>query len=99
MARRVAALRGGSLAEVGASLAPLGPVYQAGTLSGNPLATAAGLAALDLLDDDLYAELGRRAARLGDGLRAALEQADVPIIVPLVGPRRGQHVSPPPPGD
>ena len=36
-------------------LAPLGPVYQAGTLSGNPLATAAGLAVLDLLDDDAYA--------------------------------------------
>ena len=57
-----------------ASLAPLGPVYQAGTLSGNPLATAAGLAALDLLDDDLYAELARRAARLADGFRAALER-------------------------
>ena len=63
----------GGRAEIMASLAPLGPVYQAGTLSGNPLATAAGLAALDLLDEDLYSELARRATRLADGLR---ERAD-----------------------
>jgi glutamate-1-semialdehyde 2,1-aminomutase len=83
----------GGRAELMASLAPLGPVYQAGTLSGNPLATAAGLAALDLLDDHLYAELARRAARLADGFRAALEQADVPITVPVVGPLLGLHFS------
>lgn len=51
-------------------LAPDGPVYQAGTLSGNPLATAAGLAVLDALDPSVYAELGRRAERLASGLRA-----------------------------
>jgi glutamate-1-semialdehyde 2,1-aminomutase len=64
----------GGRAELMASLAPLGPVYQAGTLSGNPLATAAGLAALDLLDDDLYAEpaAGRRVGRrVPLGARAA----------------------------
>jgi glutamate-1-semialdehyde 2,1-aminomutase len=83
----------GGRAELMASLAPLGPVYQAGTLSGNPLATAAGLAALDLLDDDLYAELGRRAARLAAGFRAALDDADVPITVPVVGPLLGRHFS------
>jgi len=50
-------------------LAPSGPVYQAGTLSGNPLATAAGLAVLPRLrDPQVYAELERRAARLADGL-------------------------------
>jgi glutamate-1-semialdehyde 2,1-aminomutase len=50
-------------------LAPLGPVYQAGTLSGNPLATAAGLAVLPRLrDPQVYVELERRAARLADGL-------------------------------
>jgi glutamate-1-semialdehyde 2,1-aminomutase len=62
----------GGRAELMASLAPLGPVYQAGTLSGNPLATAAGLAALDLLDDDLYASwrAGRRGWPTGSGLRS-----------------------------
>jgi glutamate-1-semialdehyde 2,1-aminomutase len=49
-------------------LAPVGPVYQAGTLSGNPIATAAGLAVLDLLDDESYGALTATAARLGDGL-------------------------------
>ena len=52
----------GGRARVMACVAPLGPVYQAGTLSGNPLAMAAGLAALELLDDDAYATLaGHRA--------------------------------------
>jgi glutamate-1-semialdehyde 2,1-aminomutase len=51
-------------------LAPSGPVYQAGTLSGNPLATAAGLSVLRRLrEDDVYEELERRAARLEEGLR------------------------------
>jgi len=50
-------------------LAPVGPVYQAGTLSGNPLATAAGRAVLRRLrDPDVYAELERRALRLAEGL-------------------------------
>ena len=53
-------------------LAPAGPVYQAGTLSGNPLATAAGLCVLRRLRDErVYDELERRAGRLEDGLRAA----------------------------
>jgi glutamate-1-semialdehyde 2,1-aminomutase len=52
-------------------LAPSGPVYQAGTLSGNPLATAAGLAVLSRLRDPaVYAELERRGARLEAGLSA-----------------------------
>jgi glutamate-1-semialdehyde 2,1-aminomutase len=67
-----------------AVVAPLGPVYQAGTLSGNPLATAAGLAVLELLDDDAYRELGRRAERLAGHLRAALAEAAVPAVVPQV---------------
>src|SRR5207253_9807329 len=51
-------------------LAPAGPVYQAGTLSGNPLATAAGLAVLRRLRDPaVYEELERRGARLEEGLR------------------------------
>ena len=52
-------------------LAPIGPVYQAGTLSGNPVATAAGLAALSLLDDGSYRELAAYAGRLGAGLAGA----------------------------
>jgi glutamate-1-semialdehyde 2,1-aminomutase len=57
-------------------------VYQAGTLSGNPLATAAGLAALRELDDDAYDRLERTAARLQDGLRAALTGAGIEAHVP-----------------
>jgi glutamate-1-semialdehyde 2,1-aminomutase len=79
----------GGRAEVMDVVAPLGPVYQAGTLSGNPLATAAGLAALDLLDDAAYATLADRAARLGDILRAGLAAAgvtaQVPVVASLVG--------------
>jgi glutamate-1-semialdehyde 2,1-aminomutase len=70
-------------------LAPLGPVYQAGTLSGNPLATAAGLAVLDLLDDAAYATLTARAERLAnriaDALSAAGVVAQVPHFASLVG--------------
>jgi glutamate-1-semialdehyde 2,1-aminomutase len=59
----------GGRAEIMERLAPSGDVYQAGTLSGNPLATAAGVAALRRLrDGSVYDELERRAARLGDGL-------------------------------
>jgi glutamate-1-semialdehyde 2,1-aminomutase len=83
----------GGRADVMASLAPLGPVYQAGTLSGNPLATAAGLAALDLLDAPVYEELARRASRLAAGLAEALATAGVPAIVPVVGPLVGLHLS------
>ncbi|HET9600362.1 MAG TPA: glutamate-1-semialdehyde 2,1-aminomutase [Acidimicrobiales bacterium] len=83
----------GGRAEVMASLAPLGPVYQAGTLSGNPLATAAGLAVLDTLDDGVYRELSHRAARLAVGLGEALAGAGVPASVPVVGPLLGLHFS------
>ncbi len=60
-------------------VAPAGDVYQAGTLSGNPLATAAGLATLKLLDGEAYARLDRLAAALADGLREAA--GDVPVQV------------------
>ncbi len=71
------------LAAVGGSaaimdeLAPLGPVYQAGTLSGNPLATAAGLAVLAELDHAAYDRLARTAERLEDGLRKTFADAGV----------------------
>jgi glutamate-1-semialdehyde 2,1-aminomutase len=62
-------------------VAPAGDVYQAGTLSGNPLATAAGLATLDLLDQPAYDRLDAVAAALADGLRAAAADAGVPVHV------------------
>jgi glutamate-1-semialdehyde 2,1-aminomutase len=73
-------------------MAPLGPVYQAGTLSGNPLATAAGLAALALLDDAAYARLEATAARLGQGLQAAFDAAGLTIRVPVEGTLVGLFV-------
>lgn len=76
----------GASAEVMAHVAPLGPVYQGGTLSGNPLATAAGLAALRQLTPDRYAELEATATRLADGLAEAIGSAGVAIQVPRVGP-------------
>jgi glutamate-1-semialdehyde 2,1-aminomutase len=74
----------GGRADVMAVVAPLGPVYQAGTLSGNPLATAAGLAALSLLDDAAYDGLRATAARLGDHLAKALADAGIAAQVPVV---------------
>jgi glutamate-1-semialdehyde 2,1-aminomutase len=56
-------------------LAPSGEVYQAGTLSGNPLAVAAGLATLELLDEPAYLRLASLTARLADGLRDAAARA------------------------
>lgn len=61
-------------------LAPLGPVYQAGTLSGNPVAMAAGLATLELLDTpDFYRNLHRNTLTLTDGMREAARTAGVPF--------------------
>jgi glutamate-1-semialdehyde 2,1-aminomutase len=70
-------------------LAPLGPVYQAGTLSGNPLATAAGLAVLQQLDADAYQQLSDSAEQLAMGLRSAFAAAGVEAVVPKVGPLLG----------
>ncbi|HMC40655.1 MAG TPA: glutamate-1-semialdehyde 2,1-aminomutase [Acidimicrobiales bacterium] len=67
-------------------LAPIGPVYQAGTLSGNPLATAAGLSVLSLLDRSSYTELSARVGRLAAGLAGALGPGvQVPVAGPLLG--------------
>ncbi len=75
----------GSSAEVMSNLAPLGSVYQAGTLSGNPLATAAGLAVLSQLDAPAYEQLTATATALADGLRGAFDDAGVPAAVVRVG--------------
>jgi glutamate-1-semialdehyde 2,1-aminomutase len=62
-------------------IAPAGDVYQAGTLSGNPLAVAAGLATLRLLDDAAYAQLDRTTAALAAGLESAARDAGVALQV------------------
>jgi glutamate-1-semialdehyde 2,1-aminomutase len=74
----------GGRADVMDHLAPVGPVYQAGTLSGNPLATAAGLTVLGELDDGSYETLERTAARLADGLRKAFADAGIAAQVTRV---------------
>ena len=68
----------GGRADVLDLLAPLGPVYQAGTLSGNPLATAAGLATLRLADDAVYARVDAAADALAAAVTATLAAAGVP---------------------
>ena len=75
----------GASREIMGHVSPLGGVYQGGTLSGNPLATAAGLATLELLDADAYVELERISTRLAEGMRKAFDDAGVAAIVPQVG--------------
>jgi glutamate-1-semialdehyde 2,1-aminomutase len=76
----------GGRREIMEMLAPLGPAYQAGTLSGNPVATAAGLATLEVLEEtNPYAEIERLAALLSDGLMDAAKTAGVPLHVSRVG--------------
>ncbi len=69
-------------ADIMASLAPDGPVYQAGTLSGNPVAMAAGLKTLELVDDGAFwTELSAKTQKLVDGLKAAADAAGIPVSV------------------
>jgi len=89
----------GGRADVMACLAPEGPVYQAGTLSGNPLATAAGLAVLELLDEAAYTQLSGRAAELAAGLTQVIAEAGLPVSVPVVGPLMGLFFTDTPPVD
>ncbi|MFL9708751.1 MULTISPECIES: glutamate-1-semialdehyde 2,1-aminomutase [Aeromonas] len=67
-------------------IAPTGPVYQAGTLSGNPVAMAAGLTMLDLLlEPGLYEQLSDKTARVAEGLKAAAAKHDIPLAINYVG--------------
>lgn len=75
----------GGRADIMGCIAPLGPVYQAGTLSGNPLATTAGLTTLDRLDGALYERLEKLGAMLESGLGQAIEAAGVEACVQRVG--------------
>ncbi|MGL4249696.1 MAG: glutamate-1-semialdehyde 2,1-aminomutase [Aeromonas sp.] len=67
-------------------IAPTGPVYQAGTLSGNPVAMAAGLTMLDLLQEPgLYEQLSAKTARVAEGLKAAAAKHGIPLAITYVG--------------
>ncbi|MCC0088366.1 glutamate-1-semialdehyde 2,1-aminomutase [Aeromonas veronii] len=67
-------------------IAPTGPVYQAGTLSGNPVAMAAGLTMLDLLlEPGLYEQLSAKTARVAEGLKAAAAKHCIPLAINYVG--------------
>jgi glutamate-1-semialdehyde 2,1-aminomutase len=74
----------GGRAEIMAQLAPSGPVYQAGTLSGNPVAVAAGLAQLRLLDDAAYEGLDRRADLVLHGFAKAFAEHDIAVQIQRV---------------
>ncbi len=80
--------------ELMSELAPLGGVYQAGTLSGNPLATAAGLAVLGELDEEAYEGLSAQVALLAAGLAEAIRGAGLAVQVPVVGSLFSIFVSP-----
>lgn len=75
----------GGRADLMAQLAPAGPVYQAGTLSGNPLATAAGLATFAGLDAQAYATVGAASEHLQGMVGAALTEAGVPHVIQTAG--------------
>ncbi|MGE0323401.1 MAG: glutamate-1-semialdehyde 2,1-aminomutase [Polyangiaceae bacterium] len=75
----------GGRKEIMECVAPLGAVYQAGTLSGNPLAVSAGLATLNALTPDVYKRLEETSARLEDGLKRALSDAKVSGTLQRVG--------------
>ena len=76
----------GGRADVMSSIAPDGPVYQAGTLSGNPLAMAAGLATLQQIEDPAFFDaLGAQTRKLADGLAAESQSANVPLAVEACG--------------
>lgn len=76
----------GGKSEIMDQLAPLGPVYQAGTLSGNPLAMAAGIASLKMLRDDApYKHLENTGQQLAKGLQDIAHDKGVPLQIPQVG--------------
>lgn len=77
----------GANAQIMSHLSPEGPVYQAGTLSGNPVAVAAGLATLKIVREeaDLYPTLQKRAERLMAGFQAAADAAGVPLVTDVRG--------------
>jgi glutamate-1-semialdehyde 2,1-aminomutase len=83
----------GGSRQVLSSLAPLGPVYQAGTLSGNPLATAAGVKVLSTVTRDDYVALVSRVEQFATGLKEAIESAGLFAVTPVQGPLLGLYLS------
>ncbi len=79
----------GGRADLMDHLAPIGDVYQAGTLSGNPLATAAGLAVIAELDDGVYEELTQKVAKFATDLQDAITSSGLEVQVPVVGTLAG----------
>lgn len=89
----------GGRAEVMDLLSPLGPVYQAGTLSGNPVAMAAGIATLKQLTPALYDRLESLGGRFEAGLRGAARAAGLPLAVPRLGSVLGIFFAEEPPSN
>ncbi len=77
----------GASDKIMAELSPEGPIYQAGTLSGNPVAMAAGLASLEQLksDPEIYATLEKRAKRLTEGFQSAADALNIPMVTEVRG--------------
>lgn len=77
----------GGRKDIMSQLAPLGPVYQAGTLSGNPLAMSAGLSTLKIINETpgFYQELDRKGALLENGLRKGLDKSGIPAVINRIG--------------
>ena len=76
----------GGRREIMEYLAPVGPVYQAGTLSGNPVAMAAGLAMLEAIQaPDIYPQLNQKAHQLTEGLKLAAQRNAIPLVTTQVG--------------
>jgi glutamate-1-semialdehyde 2,1-aminomutase len=83
----------GGSRELMSSLAPLGPVYQAGTLSGNPLATAAGVTVLNLVTPNDYHDLTRRVSTFAHGVEEAVASSGLYGRCPTQGPLMGLYLS------
>jgi len=75
----------GGKREIMEKIAPVGPIYQAGTLSGNPLAMTAGYETLSVLDQSTYDVMNQRVDQLIEGYRQAAEEHDVPLQVNRAG--------------
>ena len=76
----------GGKKEIMAHISPLGPVYQAGTLSGNPVAMASGLATLDIISEPhFYEDLFRHTTQLCEGMQQAADEAGIPFTTNHLG--------------
>jgi len=82
----------GGRADIMQKLAPLGPVYQAGTLSGNPIAMTAGLATLELVSQpDFYSDLEKKTQTIAEGLSQRAEKAGIPFFTQSIGAMLGMY--------